>query len=114
MARVTDAGGVAAANLVYCRPPSAWYLYGARRQGSPGWAGALAQWSTIRALKQAGYRWYDLGLVASRDADDGIFRFKSALGGRFVQTGSEYSSEPALFVAAHRLARWTRRRREAV
>lgn len=114
MARVADDRGVAAANLVYVRPPSAWYLYGARRQASPGWAGALAQWGTIRALKQAGYRWYDLGLVASRDPHDGIYRFKSALGGRFVQAGSEYASESALFVAARRLARWARRGRGAL
>ena len=108
-ARVADDQGAAVMNLVYARHPSAWYLYGARRPGSPGWAGAVSQWRTISALKRAGYKWYDLGLVASRDPEDGIQRFKSGLGGQFVSSGSEYLHEPALFVAARRLAGWVRR-----
>lgn len=106
LVRVRDTNGVVVvANLLFARPPSACYLFGARKPNSPGWAGAAAQWHALLALKEAGFRWYDLGLVASCSPDDGIFRFKSGLGGEFIPSGSEYERKPALFSVARRLAR---------
>lgn len=83
-------------NLIYRHGPNAWFLYGTRDPKAPGWAGPSAQWATIKALKQDGAAFYDLGLVASRDADDGIYRFKSGLGGRFISHGSEYGHVSSL------------------
>ena len=92
-------------NLIYRRAGNAWFLYGTRDPKAPGWAGPAAQWLTIKALKQEGARFYDLGLVASRHEHDGIYRFKSGLGGRFVSSGSEYGHVPALVRWASALRR---------
>jgi hypothetical protein len=97
------------ANLVYLHGDDGYYLYGARAHGIPGGAGRYAHWETIRNLKSAGFRWYDLGLVASRDSSDGIYWFKRSFGGAFVDYGSEYQHIPRGLGSAYRAARSLRR-----
>jgi hypothetical protein len=95
MARALDGRGrTQVANLVYLHSGQAYFLMGAREREIPAGAGLLTQWETIRALKDLGLAWYDLGLVASADARDGIHRFKKALGGDFVDFGAEYRRVP--------------------
>ena len=90
-----------------------YFLQGARAADVPPGAGQLAHWETLRRLKASGARFYDLGLVASRDDADGIYRFKKALGGRFVDFGAEYQRVPAGLAAAYRAFRGARARLRA-
>jgi len=77
-------------NLVYLCDPNAYYLYGASAPKLAGGIGQFLQWETMRLLKERGYRWYDLGGVATTSLSDGIYAFKKALGGQYVDLGSEY------------------------
>jgi len=91
MARCVDLSGRnLVINLIYLCDGQGYYLHGARAPEIPAGAGHFTQWETIKCLKTAGLRWYDLGLVASRDGSDGIYRFKASLGGMFVDFGREF------------------------
>ncbi|HEY8033831.1 MAG TPA: GNAT family N-acetyltransferase [Methylocella sp.] len=77
-------------NLVYLCEPYAYFLYGASAPKVAGGIGQFLQWETMRLLKERGYRWYDLGGVATTSPSDGIYAFKKALGSQYVDLGSEY------------------------
>jgi len=106
---IDSEGRSLAANLVYLHGDCGYYLYGARAQEIPGGAGRYAHWETIRKLKAAGCHWYDLGLVASVDRSDGIYRFKRSFGGTFVDYGKEYQRIPRGLGTAYRAVRSLRR-----
>jgi len=77
-------------------------------------AGQLLHFEIMRDLRARGLRWYDFGGVPSTDKNNGIFRFKSGFGGRFVSFGSEYLRRPPLIrglveVKRHVSARLLRR-----
>jgi len=111
MARCLDsAGRDLVTNLIYLRSPHAYFLLGAREREIPSGAGHLAQWETVRRLKTAGFRWYDLGLVRSCDPEDGIYRFKKSLGGEFVSFGHEFQHVPRGLAVAYRTFRGLRGR----
>ncbi len=94
--RALDAQGVTRAlNLLYVGHDQGYFLHGASDAACPPGLGLLAQWEGVRALRARGLRFYDLGLVASTDEADGVFRFKRALGGHFVACGPEYRHAPA-------------------
>jgi hypothetical protein len=91
LARCADGDGrTLVANLIYRAHAQGYFLASARAPGIPAGAGRLAHWETARKLKRDGCRFYDLGLVASRDPTDGIYQFKKSLGGAFVTSGSEF------------------------
>jgi hypothetical protein len=92
-------------NLVYLQGDYGYFLYGARAHEIPGGAGRYAHWETIQKLKAAGFRWYDLGLVASLDTSDGIYWFKRSFGGAFVDYGIEYHHIPRALGSAYRTVR---------
>jgi hypothetical protein len=96
-------------NLIYRRGGQAYFLFGVRSEGATGGAGHLAQWETVRHLKTAGCRFYDLGLVASRDSSDGLHRFKRSLGGSFVDFGAEFQRVPRGLAVVYRAFRAARR-----
>lgn len=106
LVRAVDASGRAlVVNVVYLLGVHGYYLHGTRAGDVMDGVGHLAQWETIRWLKGRGALVYDLGLVASEDEGDGIFRFKRSLGGAFVPSGREASREPLLVRIARRLRR---------
>jgi Acetyltransferase (GNAT) domain len=90
-ARSVDVNGrTLVANAIHCAHGQGYFLLGARAENVAPGAGHLLHWEVMRKLKADGCRFYDLGLVASRGADDGIFRFKRSLGGTFVSSGAEF------------------------
>lgn len=94
--RALDPSGVPrVVNLLYVAHGQGYFLYGAGDDALPPGLGLLAQWEGVRALRALGLRHYDLGLVASRDESDGVYRFKRSLGGEFVAYGEEYRHAPA-------------------
>lgn len=96
LARAEDAtGATIVANVAWVEHGQGYFLHGARAPVAPAGAGLLAQWEAVRALKAHGCAYYDLGLVASRDESDGLYRFKRSLGGRFVSYGEEYCCLPS-------------------
>jgi hypothetical protein len=91
VARCIGAGGrTLVANAIYRVHDQGYFLLGARAVDAPSGAGHLVHWEVLRKLKADGCRFYDLGLIASRDERDGIFRFKRSLGGTFVSSGLEF------------------------
>jgi len=102
MARCFDPSGQnLVINLIYLSNGQGYYLHGARADGIAAGAGHFTQWETVRMLKTMGFRYYDLGLVSSRDASDGIYRFKGSLGGSFVDFGREFECVPVGLRAAY-------------
>ena len=104
----TREGEVEAANLIYLCGDFGFYMYGATCAEPGIGVGQLIQWETIKYLREAGRRTYDLGGVSSLDPANGIFRFKKGLGGTFVPLGAEYVFRPAAVVGAHALKRRVR------
>jgi hypothetical protein len=110
MVRCMDSQGRSlVANLVYLHADYGYYLYGARAKEIPGGAGRYAHWQTIQKLRAAGFRWYDLGLVASLDNSDGVYWFKRSFGGAFVDYGREYQYIPAGLGSVYRAVRGLRK-----
>jgi hypothetical protein len=97
-------------NLIYLGHGQGYFLHGARAEVIPDGAGQLIHWETVKCLKDMGLAWYDLGLLASRRADDGIYRFKKALGAGLVDFGSEYRHVPSGLGAAYIVGQAVRRR----
>ncbi len=111
MTRCIDARGRSAVfNLIYVHGDQGYFLYSARAEEIPGGAGRYGHWLTIKKLKAAGFRWYDLGLVASRNDYDGIYWFKRSFGGEFVDSGREYEYVPRGLATAYGAFRALRRR----
>ena len=92
-------------NVVYLVGAHGYYLYGTRAGDVMDGVGHLAQWETIRFLKARGARVYDLGLVASAEDGDGIYRFKRSLGGAFLPSGREVAHVPLAVRLVRRLRR---------
>lgn len=90
-----------ASNLTYIHGNQGYYLYGARDEKAAGGVSRYAHWETIKRLKEDGFRWYDLGLVASRESSDGIYWFKRSFGGTFVDFGREFQHIPRELSAAY-------------
>jgi hypothetical protein len=106
MARCRDpAGRCLMINVTYRCDDQGYFLHGVRAEEIPDGVGHYAHWETIRKLKGMGVRWYDMGLVPSRDNSDGIYRFKASLGGTFVDFGREFQFVPAGLRAAYRAFR---------
>ncbi len=111
MGRSMDrAGRCLTMNLTYLCGGQGYFLHGARAEEIPDGVGHHAHWETIKMLKGAGLRWYDLGLVPSCDPSDGIYRFKASLGGEFVDFGREFQFVPLRLRAAYRTFRAIRTR----
>ena len=111
MIRSIDSRGLSLAfNLVYLQGDQGCLLYSVRADGQSGGAGRYAHWETMKKLKAEGFRWYDLGLVASRDNSDGIYWFKRSFGGEFVDFGREYQHIPRGLAIAYRTFRALRQR----
>jgi hypothetical protein len=111
LTRAFDASGRdLVVNVTYTVGAYGYYLHGTRAGDVMDGTGHLAQWETIRFLKAEGRKVYDLGLVASQDEADGIFRFKRSLGGAFVSSGREVSHVPLAMKAARRLREAIRER----
>lgn len=109
MARCIDATGRnLVINLMYLCHDQGYFLHGARAADIPAGVGHYAHWEMIKWLKGAGFRWYDIGLVASRDSSDGIYRFKASLGGTFVDFGREFQFVPLGLSAAYEAFRRVR------
>jgi hypothetical protein len=95
LARTRDGNGqTLALTLALSAHDQGYFLHGVRVADGPSGAGVLAQWELARALRARGLRFYDLGLVASTDEADGLFRFKRAFGGTYVPFGSEHRRIP--------------------
>lgn len=108
IATVVDGqGSTIAANVVYTTGVYAYFLFGASRDELPPGAGQLAHWRTILFLKEAGFRWYDLGGVIP-DPANGIYRFKASLGGVFYDLGREFRYTPPIVANGLRFYRWMR------
>lgn len=77
--------------LSYESAGTGFFLYGAsdRAKQNDG-AGHLLQWGAIRAFRQAGHRWYDMGGLPALDSSNGIYRFKKGFGGELVELGTEF------------------------
>ena len=88
--------------LLYRCGNHAIYLYGVSEPGDKNKFANFVQWEAIKYLRAAGVDWYDLGGVPSLDKENGLYRFKSALGGKFVGPTTELVSRTAAF----RAARW--------
>lgn len=95
------AGEIEAVNLVYLSGDVAFYMFGATCAAPGVGVGQFTQWETIKFLRGAGRRFYDLGGVPSLDPTDGIFRFKKGLGGSLVRLGAEYVFRPKIITAAY-------------
>jgi len=110
LARAVDVNGrTLVANAIHCAHGQGYFLLGARAEIVPPGAGHFVHWELMRKLKADGCRFYDLGLVASCGADDGIFRFKRSLGGSFVSSGAEFEwISPLLLVIRQMFARCSR------
>jgi hypothetical protein len=80
--------------MIYRAGDKAYWLHGAGRGTSPD-AGQLLQWRAIQKLKNEGLRWYDLGGVPS-GPESGIYRFKQAFGGDYLDLGREYVARTSL------------------
>jgi hypothetical protein len=104
LARCMGAGGrTLVANAIYRAHDQGYFLLGARTVDAPSGAGHLVHWEVFRKLKADGCRFYDLGLVSSRDERDGIYRFKRSLGGTFVSSGVEFEWVSPLLGPMHKL-----------
>lgn len=111
MARCLDpAGRNLVINLTYLCDEQGYFLHGARAEDIPAGVGHYVHWQMIRWLKAASFRWYDMGLVPSRDSSDGIYRFKASLGGTFVDFGREFQLVPTGLRAAYHVFRRVRTR----
>ena len=95
-------------NLTYVTGDAAIFLHGASSNRSRG-EGQLVHWETTKHLQAEGLRWYDLGGIATRNPDDGIFRFKKSMGATLVPLGVEYLSVPWALVAPLELVHRARR-----
>lgn len=87
-----------------------YFLHGVRVAEAPAGAGILAQWELARGLRARSLRFYDLGLVASTDESDGLFRFKRAFGGSYVAYGCEHRRIPGWLRAPYDTYRRLRQR----
>jgi hypothetical protein len=80
--------------MIYCAGDKGYWLHGAGRGTSPS-AGQLLHWRAIQQLRNEGARWYDLGGVPSNPVN-GIYKFKRAFGGEYLDLGCEYVSRTPL------------------
>ena len=93
---VAETGSVLASHVVYRGADYGYFYQGARSDGAPSGASHVLHLRTADALRDRGLRWYDLGLLPARAADDGLVRFKRSFGGVEIPYGSEYRRAGAL------------------
>ena len=94
---------------LYTTKDTALFMYGVNPARENDGAGQYLHWEAIRALRQRGFAWYDLGGVATVDPSNGIYSFKERFGGQLVMLGPEWryvavALKPML--ATSRLLRW--------
>lgn len=80
--------------MIYCAGDKGYWLHGAGRGTSPN-AGQLLHWRAIQQLKNDGVQWYDLGGVPFEQTN-GIYKFKRAFGGEYLDLGCEYVARTPL------------------
>ena len=78
---------------IYTTGSKAIFMYGVNPCKENDGAGQYLHWRAILRLKEMGLEWYDLGGVATQDANDGIFNFKSKFGAPLVSLGCEWRSD---------------------
>jgi hypothetical protein len=88
--------------VTYRAGDKAIFLYGVGRSKTNSGAGHLLQWSVVRALRERGIRWYDMGGLPAIGDQDGIYRFKRGFGGELVNLGSEHGRRAPLANLAKR------------
>ena len=94
--RVLDRNELRMAATVYRAGDEGYWSTGVDGGKRQDGAGHLLQFEIMRDLRDRGFRWYDLGGVASTDESNGIFQFKRGFGGDFVSLGAEYGRRPPL------------------
>lgn len=87
--------GIDAAGHVFSHlGDSAVYLFGATNElGRETKAAYLLNWAAIVHAKQCGASWYDLGGI-DPDANPGVYRFKSRMGGDDMRAIGPYEAKP--------------------
>lgn len=101
---VEDKSGTLGYLHVYLAGPTGMFMHGVMLEKNNGGAGQFLHWQIMLWLRDNGYRWYDLGGLASQNPEDGIFRFKAGFGGELTELGTEWVKGGA----AYRAASWSR------
>jgi lipid II:glycine glycyltransferase (peptidoglycan interpeptide bridge formation enzyme) len=93
---IAQRDGMDAAGHVFSKlGDSAIYLFGAANElGRQTKAAYLLNWSAILLAKQRGALWYDLGGI-DPDANPGVYRFKSRMGGQEMSAVGPYEAQPS-------------------
>jgi hypothetical protein len=115
LAVAVDPGGRArVCNVVYLTETHGYYLHGVHDESVRETAGHQLHMDTLSYVRSRGRRWYDFGIVASPDPNEGIHFFKRCFGGIFLPSGVERhasSRSAAAALAAARVVRDGLRRR---
>jgi FemAB family len=105
---------------VYTADSVGYYMSGVALSREHDGSGKAVHWAGMQHLRNRGFEWYDLGGVASRRADDGIYNFKRRFGGRVVSLGTEWRNASPIIDHARdvrgrlrRVTQGVRRRDEA-
>lgn len=114
LAEAVKDGAVLTANVVYVTPEHGYYVHGAHDPSAKDPGGHLLHHRTLLHLKATGRRWYDFGMIASSDPEDGIHRFKRAFGGVLLASGREFQHAPPWLAVAAPVARALRDRLNAL
>lgn len=80
---------------LYKAGDTASFMYGVSLSKVNDGTGQYLHWQAMRHLKAEGLDWYDLGGVASTNAEDGIYTFKQRFGGHLIDLGAEWRSTSA-------------------
>jgi len=103
---------------IYTTGAKAIFMYGVNPCKENDGAGQYLHWRAILRMKEMGLEWYDLGGVASTDARDGIYNFKSKFGAPLVSLGCEWRNDPtgvnSIWVGLNKLYRETMNRLNAL
>ena len=93
LARAVAPGGIARTwNVIYLTATHGYYLHAVHDDSVDEAAGHQLHMETLNYVRARGRRYYDFGLVASPDPQDGIHRFKRSFGGVFLPSGVERAS----------------------
>lgn len=107
----TSAQDIKNVTIIYKSGDAALYMYGSSDKDVPSGLGQYVQWRVIQLLKERGFRWYDLGGVASKSPGDPIYKFKQSIGGQAVDLGTEFCCRGAGLRLAQGLVRFLGRLR---
>lgn len=96
----TKDGQDAAGHVLSLLGDTAVYLFGATNDlGRATKAGYLLNWQSMILAKECDLAWYDLGGI-DPDANPGVYRFKSRMGGQELTAAGPYEACPAGVVAS--------------